>query len=355
VPYVTFPYANRRGTTVLDRSTAYPLYGWRAGRMARAMARGGAADVIHGFGASLFGAAVDRVPGVPLVLNPQGLEEFGATATTFPVLKRLGYAPLRAVVRRVARSADRIIATDASLTPVVTQHLGARPGQVVILPNAIDLVAASAFAGPAEGTLLRRRHGIGLGETVLLSVGRLERNKGFDVLAEALGHAARAGMSLGATGWRWVLVGAGPFRHEIEQRVHAAGIASHVIFTGRATDSDLHAWYEAASLFVHPTRYEGSSLVTLEAMSHRRPIVATRAGGLPDKVRPGENGWLVEPGDMEGLARAIEEAASHTSRLAELGARSREIVEREFAWPVVAERHEAMYRELLDARSQTRP
>jgi glycosyltransferase involved in cell wall biosynthesis len=72
-------------------------------------------------------------------------------------------------------------------------------------------------------------------------------------------------------------------------------------------------------------------------------------------VRPGENGWLVEPGDIEGLARAIEEAASHTSRLAELGARSREIVEREFAWPVVAERHEAMYRELLDARSQTRP
>jgi glycosyltransferase involved in cell wall biosynthesis len=240
--------------------------------------------------------------------------------------------------------------------PVVTRHLRARAGQVVVLPNAIDLVAASAFAGPADGTLLRRRHGIGLGETVFLSVGRLEWSKGFDVLAEALGYAARAGRSLGATGWRWVLVGSGPFRHEIEQRVNAAGIAPHVIFTGRATDRDLHAWYEAASIFVHPTRYEGSSLVTLEAMSHRRPVVATRAGGLPDKVRPDENGWLVEPGDVEGLARAIEEAASHTPRLAVLGARSREIVEREFAWPVIAERHEALYRQLVAAtKTMTRP
>ena len=48
----------------------------------------------------------------------------------------------------------------------------------------------------------------------------------------------------------------------------------------------LHAWYDAADLFVHPTRYEGSSLVTLEAMLHRRPVLATRAGGLPDKVIP---------------------------------------------------------------------
>ncbi|MCK7518664.1 MAG: glycosyltransferase family 4 protein [Ignavibacteriales bacterium] len=54
---------------------------------------------------------------------------------------------------------------------------------------------------------------------------------------------------------------------------------------GRLHDAPLHAWYEAASIFVHPTRYEGSSIVTLEAMSHRRPVVATTAGGLPDKVR----------------------------------------------------------------------
>jgi glycosyltransferase involved in cell wall biosynthesis len=123
-----------------------------------------------------------------------------------------------------------------------------------------------------------------------------------------------------------------------------------VIFAGRSTDADLHAWYEAASIFVHPTRYEGSSLVTLEAMAHRRPIVAAVAGGLPDKVRPGVNGWLVEPGDAVGLAAALEDAVSDPARLVAYGASSRDIVEREFAWPALAERQVEVYRDLLLAR-----
>jgi glycosyltransferase involved in cell wall biosynthesis len=120
--------------------------------------------------------------------------------------------------------------------------------------------------------------------------------------------------------------------------------------TGRVTDADVHAWYEAASVFLHASRYEGSSLVTLEAMAHRRPVIATRAGGLPDKVRPGENGWLVTPGDAEDLARAVGEAAAEAARLPEMGARSRFIVEREFAWPVLAERHVELYTELIRSR-----
>ena len=72
--------------------------------------------------------------------------------------------------------------------------------------------------------------------------------------------------------------------------------APGVQFLGRTGESELHAWYEAADVFVHPTLYEGSSLVTLEAMAHRRPCVVTRAGGLPDKVANGVNGWIVAPG-----------------------------------------------------------
>jgi glycosyltransferase involved in cell wall biosynthesis len=112
-------------------------------------------------------------------------------------------------------------------------------------------------------------------------------------------------------------------------------------------EPELHAWYEAATLFVHPTRYEGSSLVTLEAMAHRRPVIASRAGGLPDKVRPGLNGWLVEPNDVEGLAAAIAEAVANPARLAEMGARSREIVEREFAWSVLVRQQIALYEDVL--------
>jgi glycogen synthase len=360
VPYLTFPLANRRGTTILDRSTAYPAFGLRAGHLALSLVRQGVVDIVHGFGASVLGYAGARRATrrghargatAPLVFNPQGLEEFGATAASPPVLKRLGYLPLRRAVRACARAADAIIVTDASLEPVVVRHLRPRPEQLRTIPNGIDLVAASALAGPAEGAITRQRHGIAPGETVLLSVGRLEYNKGFDLMAEALAQAAGGGGPLAATGWRWVLVGTGPFRRRIEGAVARLGLAAHVLLVGRVAEADLHAWYEAATLFVHPTRYEGSSLVTLEAMAHRRAIIATVAGGLPDKVRPGINGWLVEPDDVAGLARAISDAASDPVRLASMGARSREIVEREFAWRVLVHRQIALYEDLLGRRS----
>jgi glycosyltransferase involved in cell wall biosynthesis len=256
--------------------------------------------------------------------------------------------PLRWAVRRVARAADRIIATDVALESTVTRHLRPRAGQVVTIPNGIDLTEAIGAAGPAEGALMRQRHGLHAGEFVLLCVGRLEFNKGLDVLASALGRASAAGTRLAAFGWRWVIVGTGPYRRDIEREVRARGLEHHTMFVGRLSDTDLHAWYEAASVFVHPTRYEGSSLVTLEAMAHRRAIIATRAGGLPDKVRPGLNGWLVDPGDPDGLADAVIAAAAEPARLPEMGARSREIVAREFAWSVLVERQIALYQELTE-------
>ncbi len=219
------------------------------------------------------------------------------------------------------------------------------------IPNGIDVVEVGGAAGPADGRLLRERHGIGAGETVLLSVGRLEHNKGLDILADALARVAQPDGVLARHGWRWVIVGGGPFKTDLERAVAAHGLESHVLFAGRLADSDLHAWYEAATLFVHPTRYEGSSLVTLEAMAHRKAVVATVAGGLPDKVRPGLNGWLVEPGDAAALAGAVEDAMSDPMRLIAFGAKSRQIVESNFAWSVLVEKYLELYDQLLNRSS----
>jgi glycosyltransferase involved in cell wall biosynthesis len=349
VSYLTFPFANRRGTTVLDRSTAYLLFGWRAGRLALDLASRGDIDIVHAFGASALGYALSSRP-VPLVLNPQGLEEFGATGV-LPFGKRIGYWPLRRAVRACARRASSILATDRSLEATVARHLRPSTGQMHMIPNGIDLEQTTAMAGPADGHLLRQRQGIGSHDVILLSVGRLERNKGFDVLAAALGRVARDGALASSHAWRWVVAGRGPFRADIERAATAAGIAPHVHFTGRIADADLHAWYEAATLFVHPTRYEGSSLVTLEAMAHRKAVIATRAGGLPDKVHPGENGWLVDPDDEVALAGAVDEALRDLVRLSAMGTASRAIVEREFAWSVLVDRQIELYRTLNRGRA----
>jgi glycogen(starch) synthase len=348
VPYRTFPLAGRRGTTVIDRSTAYPLFGLRAGRLAWELVRDGKIDVVHGLGASVLGYARRRATSVaPLVLNPQGLEEFGATSPGRARLKRAGYLPLRRAVLACAKAADRIIATDRALEPVVRQHLRVSAERVRVIPNALDLRWLDGLATPADGARVRLAAGIGRDDVVLLSVGRLEENKGFHHLAAALGALAAHGGRLPEGRWRWIVIGDGPFRVRLEEAIRDANLGGAAMLVGRAEDKDLHAWYEAATLFVHPTLYEGSSLVTLEAMAHRRPVVATNAGGLPDKVKPGVNGWLVEPGDPSALGAAIGGALGEPGRLAALGQAGRRIVEDEFSWDAAGRATLALYNELL--------
>lgn len=347
VPYRTFPFAGRRGTTILDRSTAYPLFGRRAGRAALDLARRGAIDVVHGFGASVLGYARKRHNArAPLVLNPQGMEEFGATHPSGARLKRAAYLPLRLAVRVCARHADRVIATDRALVAVLRDHLDVPLSRIQTIPNAVDLETIDSLASPDDGQRIRAAVGIGADDVLLVSAGRLEQNKGFHVMIDALAALQAHGSALGGR-WRWVLVGDGPYRPALERRIAAAGIADRVILAGRVDDRTLHAWYEGATVFVHPTLYEGSSLVTLEAMAHRRPVIATTAGGLPDKVRPGVNGFLVEPGRADALAASLSGALAQRARLAAMGEEGRRIVEAEFAWTVAAARHIEMYRALL--------
>ena len=351
VPYRTFPFAGRRGTTVIDRSTAYPLFGLRAGRRAWELVQSGRADIVHGFGASALGYARRRWSAqAPLVLNPQGLEEFGATDPGRARLKRAAYFPLQVSVRICARAADCVIATDRSLEPAVLAHLHVPRERVRVLPNALDLGEVDRQATPDDGARMRARAAIRGDDRLLLSVGRLEQNKGFQVLAAALAGLRGHSGPIAEDRWRWVIVGGGPFESPLRAIVAKAGLTERVLFAGRASDADLHAWYEAADLFVHPTLYEGSSLVTLEAMAHRRAVVATRAGGLPDKVKPGLNGWLVAPGDAAALAAAISGALASPERLASMGLAGRRIVEEEFSWASVGADTIRLYRELLERR-----
>ena len=345
IRYRTFPFAGRRGTTVLERNTAYLCFGIRAGRQAAQLLNEGQVDLVHGHGASVLGAVFPApASSVPLVFTPHGLEEFGGTDPRRARLKRIAYRPLQVAVRRCARYASRILATDRALVSSTITHLRVPESSVCVVPNAVDVRRCDALAGPAEGAETRAAQAIPSDDAVFLSVGRLERNKGFDVLASALAQLRR---SPEVSRWRWVIVGDGHYRSTLERLVRKLGLHDRTLVIGSTTDRELHAWYEAATLFVHPTLYEGSSIATLEAMAHRRPVVATRAGGLPDKVVPGVTGWLVSPGDSVGLAAVLAEALGLQRRLAGMGAAGRALVERCFSWPTVTDRLLALYDDVL--------
>ncbi|HEY7818787.1 MAG TPA: glycosyltransferase family 4 protein, partial [Vicinamibacteria bacterium] len=310
VPYRLLPWPRRSGFTVLDRNTNYLGWSVRAGRRVLSDRR---PDVVQADGGAGFGYALfSRAGSPPLVLHPHGMEEFEA-----PPLKRALYQPLRSAVRFTARRAARVIAPDASMKGDVQRHLGVREEKVAVVPNAIDLSDIDRAPPPID---------LGIPESarVLLSVGRLEQNKGFSLLARALARVRED--------FFWVQVGSGPERARLESEIERLGLSDRALLTGKVADERLHALYERCALFLHPTLNEGSSQVTLEAMAHAKPVVGSRVGGIPDKVADGENGLLVPPGDVEALAQAIANALSSPDRLRTWGAKSRAIVEARFSW-----------------------
>ncbi len=343
VPYG--PEASHGG--VLDRSIRYPRFVQRVGRVAAELVRTGAADIVDAQGLTALGygrlRARDHSLRAPLVMNPQGMEEHKTRG-----FKRLALTRLRVLSREAARLADRVVATDEATRGEVPLLLGVDPEKVVVVPNGVSPEAIVAMTPTnVEAVVEDAVPGLAGATLVLLSVGRLETYKGFgDVLGALASLHARDALP---EAWAWVLVGTGPAAADLRARMPAA-VATHVHLAGRVSDEILHALYARADLFVHATRFEGSSLVTLEAMAHALPVVATRTGGIPDKVADGETGLLVTPGDVPGLAGAIETLARGGGMRKEMGRKGRERCLASFSWPRIIGRVLDLYADLLETR-----
>lgn len=329
---------------ILGRQINYPWYSWQLGRQAAQGVYAGNFDIVHSQGLCALGYGVlhqrdPRLQRVPFIANPHGMEEF----RTPDRRKWFAYAPFRALYAYGHRCADRAIATDACTRDDLPRYLHVDPARVVVIPSAIDVAECLGFVRPEMRASLRQRLQLAHADPSLLSVGRLERNKGFHILIEAL---ARLKPDLPPS-WRWLVVGEGKERAALEDQAARAGIAAHTTFIGRLDDTELHSLYEEIDLVVHPTLYEGSSLVTLEGMIHRKPIVASAAGGIPDKVFNGRNGYLVRPGDTDDLVAKLLLALEQSDQWPAWGEASVGIVTSTFDWPVVAKRTLEVYREML--------
>jgi glycogen(starch) synthase len=347
---VAVPYGPEKSHgRVLDRTLRYPRFSGRLGAAVAERVRAGIVDVVDAQGLCALGygrlRAKDASLRAPLVMNPQGMEEHRTHG-----LKRLALTRLRRLSREAALLADRVVATDEATRRDVPRLLGALADKVVVLPNGIDPDDVLRLT-PADPVAVVRRALPALdgASPVFLSVGRMERYKGFDDVRSALERLQGKGALPGR--WAWVVVGGG---RRAPPAAHGA-LAGHVHHAGRVSDELLHALYARADVFVHATHFEGSSLVTLEAMAHGLAVVATRAGGIPDKVVEGETGLLVDPGDVAGLAERLGRLGAALEQARAMGERGRRRALDHFAWPALIERTVALYEELIAAAESRRP
>ena len=203
----------------------------------------------------------------------------------------------------------------------------APPGRVELVYHGVDL---SRFK--PSNALPRARDGRNPTDpVVILSVGRLVEKKGTDVLLDAL---ARLSPSLQ---WKLVHIGGGPLRRRLERMARGRGISGRVIWRGALTQQELLPEYKKADLFALASRIardgdrDGLPNVLLEAQTQALACVATRVSAIPELVRDGQTGVLVEPNDPDALARALEMLISSPARRRTLGQAGQSRVVESFA------------------------
>jgi glycosyltransferase involved in cell wall biosynthesis len=147
------------------------------------------------------------------------------------------------------------------------------------------------------------------------------------------------------------MIGDGPDRPAVERRAHELGLMRDTLFLGY--QEEVAPFYAAFDAMILPSINEGTPVSAIEALAAGRPVVATRVGGVPDVVREGEDGFLVEPGDVDALAERLARLAADPELRERLGAAGRARVVPRYSVERLVDDIDLLYRSLLasvDAR-----
>ena len=221
--------------------------------------------------------------------------------------------------------------------------------RVTVIPNAVD-VATFKFGAEPDPAL---RTALGLdGKTVLGFAGSFYGYEGLDLLIDAAHKLVPAHPEL-----RVLLVGGGPQDANLKAQVARLGLSERVIFTGRVPHADVQRYYELIDVLAYPRLpIRLTELVTplkpLEAMAQGRMFVASDVGGHKELIRHGETGFLFRAGDVNALAKSIDDVLSRRDLWPAVRAEARRFVEVERTWATSVSRYREVYRRALASRGR---
>lgn len=237
--------------------------------------------------------------------------------------------------------ADRLVTVCHPFAKELAELTGVSIDNISVQHNAIR-------RGPAASadtvTALREQLGISDSEHIVLSVGRLSREKAHLELIEACQHLRETKPDVA---FKLIIVGDGPERSRLEAAVESKK-GKGVIFTGQV--NDVHPFYAIADVFVLPSHSEGSPNVLLEAMAANLPVVATAVGGVPEMVADHESALLVPANDPPSLAAAISNMLADKALAQRLATNAGTLVDTRFDPEIYARSLVNIYREVIERR-----
>jgi len=271
-----------------------------------------------------------RVPGVVVASHATGL--FG------------GKRNFRLADRWLMEFTDRVVALSGAHAEYLTETEGVRPGAIAVIENGIpveEYTAVGAHTGDLDPDGLRREVGLRPGERAVVMVAALRPEKAHEVFLEA----AKL-LVVSHSGLKFLVVGDGPRRAELESMSAQLGLDDRVRFLGVRRDvARLLHIADVLALPSHPA-VETLPLAVLEAMAAGVPVVATRVGSVPELIDDGRTGLLIEPGDPVGLADAIRAIVDDTARARGMAAAARKRVEERYSVGPMVDKYAEMFESL---------
>ena len=186
------------------------------------------------------------------------------------------------------------------------------PGSVPCIYNGIDI---DRFRNPGDRRQPER------GKTRFISVGRLSIQKNYPLLLRTAAQVHEQWPEV-----EFDILGEGEQRASLTEQIAALGAGGYIHLLGNISDVPSHLW--GADAFLMTSDYEGLPMTVLEAMAAGLPIISTRAGGIPDVVEDGQNGFLVGCGDEDGLVDAVRKICRSPELCMEFSEESRKLSER---------------------------
>lgn len=315
VRYLPTPLPARSAGGLVRFALRAPGALWRWSRAAREFRP----DVlsVQCFGPNgLYALGIHRRYGVPLIVTSHG-ETLGDDNSVYA-----RSALLRRGLRDAVAAASAVTAPSEYVLADLRTRFGLAEHAAGVIPNGV---------GPAPHLAPVARR-----PDLIVAVGRLGRMKGFDLLIDAFAEADLPDVQL-------EIVGEGPERAALQERIARAGLSDRIRLVGQATADGVAAHMAAATVVVVPSRSEAFGIVALEAWRAGAPLVMTSRGGAAEFVRDGEDALLVDPTDRTALVATIRRMLGDEALLRTLAANGRARLP-EFEWARVAEAYEQLFR-----------
>lgn len=282
--------------------------------------------ICHGHAlATLAAGPMKRKLGIPYALVTHG-DIFERPKGTYD--RRLTWF-YRKVTPTAYRNADLVFA----LSPNMAQRAirgGTNPRAVHVVPNGID----STDIGLTEGSGEKLRSSGDIERPLrLLFVGRLDINKGVDILIVACQILKARGLNFSLD-----IIGVGPMESDLQKQAATAGLNGSVRFLGRMCRHKLGEHYTSSDVVCVPSLSDTLPTVVLEALAAGTPVIGSDVGGIPFMVEDQTNGLVVPPSDPDALASAIAGLCNDRERLVVLQANARPSVLMRFDWQAIGAR-----------------